>query len=138
MQLAPAAGAYCTDGAAGGGGGAPSSALRTVTGEPIPGKSATIFLPQLDNRPALGAKRADILHYFQAENFIIVSGGIGQGMLLAVLLNLLLMQHYPQPRLPLIHLPLSALAMWLLGQLAVLGQALRAATVSPVVATRAT
>lgn len=28
------------------------AALRTVAGEPIPGKSATIFVPQLENRPS--------------------------------------------------------------------------------------
>jgi putative ABC transport system permease protein len=92
---------------------------------------------QIGIRRALGATRADILQYFQTENFLIVSGGIGLGTLLAVLLNLWLMQHYPLPRLPLIYLWPSALAMWLLGQLAVLGPALRAAAVPPVVATRA-
>jgi len=87
-------------------------------------------------RRALGATRSDILRYFQTENFLIVSGGIGLGMLLAYALNLLLMQHYELPRLPLYYLPLGALLLWALGQLAVLGPALRAAAVPPVVATR--
>lgn len=91
---------------------------------------------QIGIRRALGATRADILHYFQAENFLIVTGGIGLGVMLAVALNLWLMQHYALPGLPLFHLLIGAMVMWLLGQLAVLGPALRAAAVPPVVATR--
>jgi putative ABC transport system permease protein len=87
-------------------------------------------------RRALGATRRDILRYFQTENFLIVSLGIALGMALAFALNLLLMTHYELPRLPLVYLPVGAVALWLLGQLAVLGPALRAAAVPPVVATR--
>jgi putative ABC transport system permease protein len=91
---------------------------------------------QIGIRRAIGATRADILHYFQTENFLIVTGGIVLGMVLAYGLNLLLMTHYELPRLPLFYLPLGALVLWGLGQLAVLGPALRAAAVPPVVATR--
>ncbi len=91
---------------------------------------------QIGIRRAIGATRGDILHYFQTENFLIVTGGIVIGMLLAFGLNLLLMQYYELPRLPLHYLPIGALALWGLGQLAVLGPALRAAAVPPVVATR--
>jgi len=91
---------------------------------------------QIGIRRAIGATRGDILHYFQTENFLIVTLGIVLGMLLAYALNLLLMTRYELPRLPLYYLPIGALALWLLGQLAVLGPALRAAAVPPVVATR--
>jgi putative ABC transport system permease protein len=91
---------------------------------------------QIGIRRALGATRGDILRYFQAENFLIVTGGTVLGMALAFALNLLLMTHYELPRLPLYYLPIAALMLWLLGQLAVLGPALRAAAVPPVVATR--
>ena len=91
---------------------------------------------QIGIRRAIGATRADILHYFQTENFLIVSGGIVLGMALAYALNLVLMTHYELPRLPLHYLPIGALVLWALGQLAVLGPALRAAAVPPVVATR--
>jgi putative ABC transport system permease protein len=84
----------------------------------------------------LGATRADILRYFQTENFLIVTFGIVIGMLLAYGLSLWLMLHYELPRLPLFYLPVGALALWAIGQLAVLGPALRAAAVPPVVATR--
>jgi ABC-type antimicrobial peptide transport system, permease component len=91
---------------------------------------------QIGVRRALGATRSDILRYFQTENFLIVSGGIVLGMVLAFALNLVLMQHYELPRLPLYYLPIGASILWGLGQLAVLGPALRAAAVPPVVATR--
>ncbi len=91
---------------------------------------------QIGVRRALGATRSDILRYFQTENFLIVSLGIAFGMLLAFAINLLLMRHYELPRLPVYYLPIGALALWLLGQLAVLGPARRAAAVPPVEATR--
>jgi putative ABC transport system permease protein len=87
-------------------------------------------------RRAVGATRLDILRYFQLENFLIVSAGVMLGIVLAYGLNMLLMWHDEQPRLPLLYLVVGALALWLLGQLAVLGPALRAASVPPVVATR--
>jgi putative ABC transport system permease protein len=91
---------------------------------------------QIGIRRALGATRADILRYFQTENFLIVTLGIVIGMVLAYDINLLLMLHYELPRLPSAYLPAGALALWLIGQLAVLAPALRAAAVPPAVATR--
>jgi len=87
-------------------------------------------------RRAIGATRHDILRYFLAENFLIVSLGVVVGSVGAVGLNLWLMNHYELHRMPLPWLPVGALVLWLLGQLAVLGPALRAAAVPPVVATR--
>ena len=91
---------------------------------------------QIGIRRALGATRADILRYFQTENFLIVTLGIVLGMLAAVGINLGLMKLFEMPRLPLWYLPAGAVALWLLGQLAVLAPALRASNVPPVVATR--
>jgi putative ABC transport system permease protein len=91
---------------------------------------------QIGIRRAIGATRGDILRYFQTENFLIVTLGIALGMLLAYVLNAALMRFYELPHLPLYYLPIGALALWVLGQLAVLGPALRAAAVPPVVATR--
>jgi putative ABC transport system permease protein len=87
-------------------------------------------------RRALGATRRSILHYFQTENFVLATLGIALGMVLAYAINLFLMLHYELPRLPAIYFPVGAIALWLIGQLAVLGPALRAAAVPPVVATR--
>lgn len=91
---------------------------------------------QIGIRRAIGATRGDILRYFQVENFLIVSGGIALGAILALVLNIFLMKYYELPRLPGLYLPIGALLLWILGQLAVLGPALRAAQVPPVVATR--
>jgi putative ABC transport system permease protein len=87
-------------------------------------------------RRALGATRGDILRYFQTENFLLATFGIVLGMVLAYGINLFLMTHYELPRLPGIYFPVGALVLWGIGQLAVLGPALRAAAVPPVVATR--
>ena len=87
-------------------------------------------------RRALGATRSNILHYFQIENFLLATIGIALGMVLAFGINLFLMTKYELPRLPGIYFPIGALLLWGIGQLAVLGPALRAAAVPPVVATR--
>jgi putative ABC transport system permease protein len=91
---------------------------------------------QIGVRRALGATRANILRYFQTENFLLATIGIVVGMVLAYGINLFLMQHYELPRLPWMYLPIGAVVLWLIGQLAVLGPALHAAAVPPVVATR--
>jgi len=87
-------------------------------------------------RRALGATRGDILRYFQTENALIVGIGVVLGAALGVAANLSLMTHYELPRMPLWLLGVGALLLWLLGQLAVLGPARRAAAVPPVEATR--
>jgi len=91
---------------------------------------------QIGVRRALGATRGDILRYFQIENFLIVTIGIVAGMILAYAINLILMSLYELPRLPFAYLPIGAVILWILGQLAVLAPALRAAAVPPVAAIR--
>lgn len=91
---------------------------------------------QIGIRRALGATRGQILRYFQLENFLLASLGIALGMLMAYGINHLLMGRYELPRLPALYLPVGALVLWALGQLSVLGPALRAASVPPAVATR--
>jgi len=91
---------------------------------------------QIGIRRSLGATTGDILGYFHTENFLIVSGGIVLGALLAFLANLGLMHVYELPRMPLYVPLLGALVLWLLGQLAVWGPAQYASKVPPVVAIR--
>ncbi|MBN8213371.1 MAG: ABC transporter permease [Xanthomonadales bacterium] len=91
---------------------------------------------QIGVRRALGATRSQILRYFQTENFLLASIGIVLGMLGAFGLNQLLMTYYELPRLPAMYLPIGAVALWMLGQIAVYGPAKRAAAVPPAVATR--
>jgi putative ABC transport system permease protein len=91
---------------------------------------------QIGIRRALGATRGDILRYFQTENFILATVGIVIGMGLAYGINLWLMSKYQVARLPAEFLPVGALLLWMLGQVAVLGPALRASMIPPAVATR--
>lgn len=90
----------------------------------------------IGTRRAMGATRGQILRYFQVENFVLSSVGIALGMLGAFGLSLVLMTQYELPRLPLAYLPIGALVLWALGQLAVLAPARRAAALPPVVALR--
>lgn len=91
---------------------------------------------QIGIRRALGATRGQILRYFQTENFLLATVGIVLGMLAAYAINLALMNLYELPRMPLLYLPLGAVLLWILGQVAVFGPARRAAAVPPAVATR--
>jgi putative ABC transport system permease protein len=114
-------------------------ALLTVTALGIVGL-ASFWVGQrrrtIGVRRALGATRANILHYFQTENLVLATIGIALGMVLAYGINLFLMLHYELPRLPAVYFPVGAIVLWLIGQIAVLGPAMRAAAVPPVVATR--
>ncbi|MGA8277830.1 MAG: FtsX-like permease family protein [Rhodanobacteraceae bacterium] len=91
---------------------------------------------QIGTRRALGASRGDILRYFHTENFIITTLGLIAGGVLTYAVSLGLMRFYQAPRLPWYYVPVGFVCLWLLGQLAVLGPATRAARVPPAVATR--
>ncbi len=90
----------------------------------------------IGTRRAMGATRGQILRYFQLENFLLSTVGIVLGMGGAFGLSLVLMANYEMPRLPLVYLPIGALALWGLGQLAVWAPARRAAALPPVAALR--
>ncbi|MGH8125548.1 MAG: ABC transporter permease, partial [Rhodanobacteraceae bacterium] len=81
---------------------------------------------QIGIRRALGATRARIMQYFQTENFLLSTLGVVLGVILAYGANLYLMAHYQLDRMPWYYLPASAIVLWILGQLAVLGPALPA------------
>jgi len=91
---------------------------------------------QIGVRRALGARRVDILRYFQLENMLITAGGVILGTLLAFELNQWLMMHYEMARLPALPVGIGVVVLFVLGQLAVLVPAIRASHVPPVVATR--
>ena len=91
----------------------------------------------IGTRRALGATQGQILRYFQTENFILSTVGIALGMLGAYGISLLLMREYELPRLPISYLPIGALILWTLGQIAVWAPARRAAALAPVAALRA-
>jgi putative ABC transport system permease protein len=91
---------------------------------------------QIGIRRAVGATRGQILAYFRTENFLLTTAGVAIGMALAFGVNIFLMKHYEMRLMPWYYLPCCTVTLWVLGQLAVLGPALRAASVPPVVATR--
>ncbi|MBD8871542.1 FtsX-like permease family protein [Rhodanobacter sp. DHB23] len=91
---------------------------------------------QIGVRRALGARRIDILRYFQLENLFIAGMGAALGLLLAIGFNFWLMHRYALERLPTAYVLAGMVAMLLLGQAAVFVPARRASRVPPVVATR--
>jgi putative ABC transport system permease protein len=98
--------------------------------------SVTQRRKQIGTRRALGATRFDIMRYFMVENWLITSMGLVLGIAGALTLNWFLDTEYQTGRIPLFYLPLGVVALWLLGQLAVLAPAGRAAKISPALATR--
>jgi putative ABC transport system permease protein len=93
-------------------------------------------IKQIGTRRALGARRFNIRSYFQTENGLMIVMGIALGAVLTYGFNAWLMQNFDADRLPWYYLPIGALVMFALGQIAVLGPAGRAAAVPPAVATR--
>jgi putative ABC transport system permease protein len=91
---------------------------------------------QVGVRRALGATRGDILRLFQTENLLLSGGGAIVGVFLALEISTYLVRHYEIGHLPLYYLPICALVIVVIGQIAVLAPALRAASVPPTVAIR--
>ena len=114
-------------------------ALLTITALGIVGMASFWVAQrtrQIGTRRALGATRRDVLRYFQTENFIITTMGLVAGGILSYVFSLWMMHNYQSPRLPWYYVPIGFVCLWVLGQLAVLGPALRASRVPPAVATR--
>jgi putative ABC transport system permease protein len=91
---------------------------------------------QIGIRRALGATRRAILRQFQQENLTIALLGAAAGVALSVSLNLWLVQHFEMIRIHAANVAGAAIALILLGQIAVYWPARRAASISPAVAVR--
>jgi putative ABC transport system permease protein len=91
---------------------------------------------QIGVRRALGARRRDIVRYFVIENVLVSTAGIVFGLVLAIALNQALVRVLELPKLPVAYLLIGALALWVLGIVAVMGPAWRAASIAPAEATR--
>lgn len=99
--------------------------------------SVTRRRKQIGTRRALGATRPAILRYFMLENFMISTVGVVVGAILAVGLNIWMVQMFELTRIAWYIIPSAMLALWMVGQAAVYGPARRASLVPPAVATRA-
>jgi len=113
--------------------------LTGVTGLGIVGLawfSVTQRRKQIGTRRALGATRFDIVRHFMLENGLITTFGLVLGLAGTLGLNWFLDTQYEVGRVPLWYLPLGMLGLWVLGQLAVLLPARRAANIPPAMATR--
>ncbi len=91
---------------------------------------------QIGTRRALGARRRDILGYFLVENAMLAAGGSVLGLALAYIGSGWLVRTFQLPALPPGYVLATALGIALLGQLAVLWPARRAAAIEPAIATR--
>ena len=119
--------------------GAISIILLGVTGAGIVGLTSFWVgqrRKQIGVRRALGATRQDILSYFLTENLLIGVAGVTLGGLLAIVLNLWLMNQFEMGRLAPGYVVSGVVMLLLLGQGAVLAPAWRASHVPPVEATR--
>jgi len=92
---------------------------------------------QIGMRRALGARRLDILAYFHTENLLIAGAGAALGIGLGLAVDVVLARSLELTRLSPAWLGAGAVVILVLCQAAVLWPALRAASVSPAVATRA-
>ncbi len=88
-------------------------------------------------RRALGATQAQIRGYFQLENGLLCGMGVLLGLAGALALSQGMLQPQGAPPLPWFYLPLGALLLLLLGQLAVLAPARKASALPAATAMRA-
>ena len=91
---------------------------------------------QIGTRRALGARRGDIVRYFMTENWLLTTIGVALGSVFAVALNYWLVELYDLPHIAWYYIPVGVVCLWVLGLLAVLGPALKAAAIPPAIATR--
>ena len=114
--------------------------LTVITGLGIVGLasfSVSRRTKQIGTRRALGATRSDILRYFMVENFVVSGIGIISGAMLAVGMNIWMVNAFDLSRMAWYIVPVAMITLWVVGQTAVAGPARRASYVSPAVATRA-
>ena len=117
-----------------------STLLLIVTGLGIVGLSnywVRLRRSPIGIRRALGARRIDIVRYFQIENLYIVGAGVTIGTALTLAGNLWMVQHLQLPRIGPAYIAMGAAMVLGLGQLAVFWPARRAASIPPATATRA-
>ena len=91
---------------------------------------------QIGTRRALGATKSDILRHFLTENWIVTTIGLAVGVAATYALNYFLVSQLTDAKMPWYLVGIGMLLLWLNGLVATVPPALRAATVSPAIATR--
>ncbi len=91
---------------------------------------------QIGIRRALGATKPAIVRYFLVENSIVSAIGLGIGALLAIGLNIAMVEAFSLEPLAWYVIPVGMVVLWIVGQLAVAGPARRASNITPAIATR--
>lgn len=91
---------------------------------------------QIGTRRAVGARKVDIIRYFMLENWLLTTGGVIAGAILAFAFGHWLSTAYALPRLQPVYVMSGIVLLWILGQLAVFVPARRAAAIPPAIATR--
>lgn len=91
---------------------------------------------QIGTRRALGATRRDILTHFLAENWIVTTIGLVLGVIATYALNFFLVSQLTDTKMPWYLVGVGIVLLWLNGLVATIPPALRAARVSPAIATR--
>src|ERR1051325_8289016 len=91
---------------------------------------------QIGTRRALGATKGDILKHFLAENWIVTTIGLVLGIIATYALNFFLVSQLTDTKMPWYLVGVGIVILWLNGLVARIPPALRAASVSPAIATR--
>ena len=91
---------------------------------------------QIGTRRALGATKGDILKHFLTENWIVTTIGLFLGILATYGLNYFLVSQLTDTKVPWYLVGVGIVLLWLNGLVATIPPALRAASVSPAIATR--
>lgn len=113
--------------------------LTAITGLGIVGLASFTVArrtKQIGTRRALGATRPAILRYFMLENFLISTVGVFGGAVIAIGINMWMVEAFELQRIAWWLIPAAMIALWIVGQIAVLGPARRATMVPPALATR--
>jgi putative ABC transport system permease protein len=91
---------------------------------------------QIGTRRAVGARRVDIIRYFMVENWLLTTAGVAMGAFLSFAFGHWLSVLYSLPPLSWTYVVGGIVMMWIVGQLAVVIPARRAAAIPPAIATR--
>lgn len=91
---------------------------------------------QIGIRRALGATKPVIVRYFMIENFIVSTIGLMIGAVMAVALNIVMVEAFALEPLDWYVIPIAMILLWIVGLAAVAGPARRASNITPAIATR--